>query len=101
MGRGRRPKTHLHCHADMRPMQEDVSVPPGGEPGGLITSGGAKGADSLVQRHHPVDEGPQQPGLAVPCHQDLVQGLSTQNIPLHQTAQVMGVEEGGGPGGGG
>ena len=35
-----------------------------------------------------MDEGRQQPRLALPGHQDLVQRLSTQNIPLHQSAQI-------------
>ena len=64
--------THLHCHANMRPVQEDVSVTPGGQPGGLVAAGAAQSADSLVEGHHSVYEGRQQPGLAIPCHQDLV-----------------------------
>ena len=67
----------------MRPVEEDVPVTPGGQPGELIAARRAQGADSLVQGDHPVDEGCQQAGLTIPCHQDLVQGFSTQHITLH------------------
>lgn len=89
--------THLHCHANMGVVQEDVSLAPGGEPGGGVGAGGAQGADGLPQGHHPVDEGGQQAGLALPCHQDLVQRLSTQHIPLHSgpTPSGCGVRLGG------
>ena len=75
----------LDCHPNVCPMQEDTSFSPGGKPGAFVAARAAQSADSLMQGHHSMDEGCQQSGLPIFCHQDLIQGLSTQHIPL-QTA---------------
>ena len=81
-------QAHLDCHAHMRPVEEDVPVTPCGQPGELVAARRAQRADSLVQGHHPVNEGCQQARLTIPCDQDLVQGLSTQHITLHAPHDV-------------
>ena len=56
----------------MGSVQVDVPVPPGCQPGDLVAARRAQRADGLLQRHHSVNEGCQQPRLALPGHQDLV-----------------------------